>query len=378
MRFICGMILLFAGVCHGLAVHAQDVAIEFEHSPNAKQAQDKHHDAMGTLLLSYQAAMKKAGDHFARTADRHVKRYITLLEREVRSLTRAGDLDAATEASSTVEASAKWDITAPDEEGVHFLNQVDLQVTGSDKATKLGVDLLVDVEKAGVLFTKQADAALENYTKQVLTQRKALIAALDRVKSTEQSAGRLQAVKEVMDAIDQVKALPAPKRPGVSSQNTRRVEHDGQPSYAGYYLIDYKDHSLFYDKFMIELDENGGTAHFVKKPADAKMIYIVRRPFEIVERDKRSMKIRHELQEGAGYMVHTIALKDGQPSSSNLWWKEADFESGAKPVGPGTVKKISIPAKDLRGWDEGFYRAKIRHTIDSKGNACDMTAGFEF
>lgn len=156
-------LLFVAAVCLGIDLPAHAVTFAFKHSPNAKRLQDKNIKELRGLLGEYKKMVADAGERFEIASRRHIQRYSIALQREVRSLTRDGKIDAAFAVQAKVDESKKWKIYPPNFEGVHFLDKIDLTVEGSDEAAKKAVDLSVEVEKLGQLYAKQGEKEWTGY-----------------------------------------------------------------------------------------------------------------------------------------------------------------------------------------------------------------------
>mgnify|MGYP001815757959 CR=1 FL=1 len=194
-------------------VSAQSEGIDIEHSPNAKRALRLHGEKRASIEAYFLASLDMPVERFLQASERHVKRYTAALDRDIRTLTREGNIEEASAVLTAIKRTEDWVITPPNDEGIHFLSQANLQVEGNDSATKLGVDLQVNIEKAGVAYAEQVDRAFKQYRAKVQLARNGLVDELTKIMEQEQRAGRLEAVQEVQKAIDTIKKLPEVDKP---------------------------------------------------------------------------------------------------------------------------------------------------------------------
>jgi len=414
------LLLLVSAVCLGVGLPARATTFAFKHSPNAKRLQDKHQDDLRGLLAEYKKMVDDAGGRFEIASRRHIQRYNIALQREVRGLTRDGKIDAALAVQAKVDEIKEWKVSAPDSEGVHFLNKIDLTIEGSDAATSKGVDLLVDAEKAGQLYAKQVDAAFERYKDNVAKTRVSYLESLERVRSSEQSAGRLDAVKEVMAAVKVIKALPPVEKPGKPRviQNTNPtppsnnnannnttdeedqpdrdpsrpnifegvhgdddagtnlppvigidVENEGDtPGWAGYYVIKYSINGRNGVRYVVKLDDRGSTVLFSSRLTQGNERELHNIPIELVRVDRDAVVFKHESDTKVrGNIVHRLSLTDGKPTGGRVWWSDFAFDRNDDPSQTGQVYRLGDPDADLLGLKDGVYIAEMAQ-VKSKAN----------
>ena len=416
-------LLFVAAVCLGIGLPAQAMTFAFKHSPNAKRLQDKHIQDLRGLLGEYKKMVSDAGDRFEIASRRHIQRYSIALQREVRSLTRDGKIDAAFAVQAKVDESKKWKIYPPNFEGVHFLDKIDLTVEGSEAAAKEAVDLSVEVEKLGQLYAKQVDLAFERYKENVAKTRASYIEALERVLTSEQSAGRLDAVKEVMAAVKAIKELPPVEQPGkprvVENNNPTRpsgnndnepdhnhghedeperdptrpnifegvhgddehegtdkppvididVENEGDtPRWAGYYVIKYSINGRHGVRYVVKLDDEGSTVLFSSRDSKGNDRELQHIPIKITELDSSGIVFKHESDtQVKGTIVHRLSFSDGKPAKGRVWWSEFGFDRNDEPAQTGEVYRLGSPEADLLGLANGVYIAEMAQ-VKSKSN----------
>lgn len=405
------ILVCVTGVVIGLPAQAQ--SDPFRHSPNAKRAQSQYHDDLQALRAQHKASVMEAGSRFKATAERHIQRYSNVLSREVRTLTRAGKIEAAYAVRALSNSTDDWEVTPPNQQGVHFLNQIDLAVEGSDNATAKGVDLLVDVEKAGVAYSKQVDAATQRYVEQVEKINETYLKTLERIRKSEQDAGRLSAVTEVTNAIERVKALPVPKRPDAhrdgpqedtqqgddsdqASDNSeeqspsnrtnifegiddneqggsRPLNYDKDATWAGYYLLSYSRNGEDGVKFLLKLDSTGGTLLTTSRQSQGSERNNVSIPIKVVRHNERSVLIEHRSDRIDSTTIHEIELVKGVPRVCKAWWSDKAYMSKNDPSQSGQILRMGNPDADLLSLTDGVYRATMSQT-KNKANKHEIKA----
>lgn len=408
----CGVALLF-----GADVVAD--TYRFNESDNAKRAYGKYLVDLNDLRALHKTQVNNAGSRFTLIVDRHLQRYNVALNREVRSLTRAGEIDAAYAVRDLATDSDKWEVTPPDHEGYHFLNGVDLAIEGSKTATDKGVDLLVDVEKAGVLYAKQIAAADEHYVEQAKKIRTALIETIERTLEIEQSAGNLNAADEVSKALKKFKSLPDPQSPGAlkrarqsdqkdpsktsstspddardESKSTRAeifegahgdeqttdprlIRLDKETPWAGYYLLQYRMNGRHGVEFLIKFDAKGGIVLTTSRQSKNNERVNTAIPIEIVSHDPSKVLIKHKADLSDSTHMHEIELRDGVPTRCSVWWSDHAFNCQDEPSQTGRVLRMGNPDADLLGLPDGVYLAKMAQTTSKANKPEHKTIQFE-
>ncbi|MEM9348039.1 MAG: hypothetical protein AAGB26_15635 [Planctomycetota bacterium] len=370
-RFIHRLALTLA--CLGVvsaarSTTAQSEDLEIEHSPNARHVLRKHAEKRADLEADFLASLAEPAKRFQHTCDRQVKRYTAMLEREVRSLTRAGSIEEAKAVQAAMQRAGSWQVTAPDSKGLHFLSKVNLEVPGSENATKLGVDLLVGIETAGEAYAKQVDRSFEQYKTKVAATRQTLQGELVRINEQEQRAGRLEAVDELNKAITALKQLPEAERPVPETEQAEEpveVETNERPSYAGFYLIEYETGFLDNAKLMIQLDEEGGTVHRAYLDTGRWSWKDYKDPIRVEVKDKRSLVLTHQDHMRKRDMVHELKLSDGVPLSAAAWPDKEAHRIGQARC-DGSIRVLGSPNADLLGLQDGTYVMAMDMHVNSR------------
>ena len=353
-HFVFAWLLLLVVASVSNTVGAQEAEPAFKHSPNAGQSLATHERELESVLKEFHKLVDQSADRFEKSAKRQVERYESMMEREVRTLTRAGQIDAAAAARDLLDKIKALPITPPDDEGVHFLTTQTLEVPGSDKATKYGVDLQVNVESAGVQYTRQVEAGVKQYQTNVLTARKNYTEALKKVLSTEQRAGRLEAVREIQQAIDAQNKLPEVARP-IMPQDVVEVE-EGPPAYLGYYVIEYLGGFLEGERVLVRLAKDEGTlcAKFVKTTTTRGYWKTIDIPVTIVSRDEASLVFSHKESQRDDEAIHELMLVEGKPVQGSAYRSKQDFKA-KRDASRGSVKVVGSPDADMLGLKDGIY-----------------------
>lgn len=267
-RFVASLIAVLV-VWSSASVSAQSEGLELEHSPNGKRLLRLHAERVAELEAHFLESIEQPGERFAQACQRHIERYASLLEREMKSLTRAGKLDEAKAVQEAIRREESRAITPPDGEGMHFLSKADLEVAGNAKATKQGVDLLVHVERAAQLYNKQADRLFEQHKTKVESARASLRTEMAAILELEQRAGRLEAVEEVQAAIAALKDLPEVARPQRREQAEAldddvndepvilQAESDIPDALHGFYTVRYSGADGRSREALLEIREKG-------------------------------------------------------------------------------------------------------------------------
>lgn len=435
-RFLFALLLSVS-----LGSYAQDHALDFSSSPNGKKAQKTHFDNLTALTKLFNKSVGEADGRFKQTAERDIQRYTLLLQREVRALTRAGQFDAASQAQQALDAANAWRVHRPTFQGEHFLSSANIEVQGSEKATKAGVDLLVDVQKAAVMHNKQLEAAYLLYAKQVADARTGYVGALERVQSTEQRAGRLEAVRQVMAAIKTVEGWQDVRRPSRVSLNEPKPVHRpdprvgdpgdsdtrvtrprqgdddddepgskrprffdlgeddedqpqpqpqpqrhepkrhtadaDEPEYAGYYRLTYMNGPLTLRRYIIELNAQGGVLHYIAQGAGKDRTH-AGLPIKIMKIERDRLIFQHADVDDDITAVHVVNFKDGKPSTCGIWWHINQYDD--KPFEPSASGKASVlgnPGGLHPGWKDGVYLAKLTQSMNKAFRPESKTIQFE-
>ncbi|MEO0477332.1 MAG: hypothetical protein AAF085_15395, partial [Planctomycetota bacterium] len=311
----------------------------FKHSLNAQRTLKKHGGVLDGLKAGYFKAAEQAGKRFEKTAQRHVDRYASLVEREVRSLTRAGEIDAATAANEMMAKVQELLIAPPDSNGLHFLSKQNTEVPGSDKVTKYGVDLLVDIESAGVLYGKQLDIAFESYETKVIVAWNSLKADLEKVLNAEQRAGRLDAVREIKTVLDSQKNAPEIPRP--SLEKKAGPAKGDPPAYLGYHIIEYHSGFMQRERFIVRISEDDGmlASRYVRKTTGSGTWETLDIPVKIESQDKKLLVISHKDGQRETEVVHELWIDEGKLVQSFAWRSKKDYKS-RRDAAQGSVNAI--------------------------------------
>jgi hypothetical protein len=348
------LLLIACTLLIGVSVDAQDTEPTFENSPNAMQAIKAHQAELEGSLRGFNRAVDQAEERFELSAKRFRSRYESLVKREVRDLTREGKLEVATAVSELVTKIEALAITPPDGEGLHFLSKVDLKVDGSETTTKLGVDLLVDIESAASTYQEQLDTALQQYKASVLKSRESLTTTLERVLTQEQQAGRLKAVKEVQAGIEVIKQLKDVDPPARYPRSTEAGDQSAAqgPAYVGYYRVDYFDGNTPRESFFLELTEKDGMIYRQSWPS-FKGLFTEKTNWPItdvrVQGDELTFTQHHSK---VGEVSHEMKLADGIPTQDVI-------SPGSPRFKTGRVTKLGTVHEDMLGLQDGVYLADI-------------------
>lgn len=414
-----GLAILIAVVL-GVSLPAAADAFPFRHSPNASRAQSQYFEEVKEARSQFMSQLDEAGKRFNLAAEREIQRYASGMNRDVRDLTRAGEVKAAYAVRAMAKSTEEWVVSPPDYNGVHFLNTIDLSVKENDAATSKGMDLLVDVEKLGVLYGKQVDVAFESYVEQVAKSRTALIESLQRLLDAEQSAGRINAVGELTTAIEKFKALPQPQRPdapieaqadprdrqakadapqgsndephkpsrptifegihedpGPQSTTPAPLNKDGDVPWAGYYLLKYSRGGQQGIEFMVKLDEKGGTVLFITRQGPGNERVDLSIPVQVVSHDQSQLIISHKSDLHGETHFHEITLLNGKPTSCKAWWTQQSYTSSEAPIQTGSVLTMGSPEADLLGLADGVYLVKAQQRVNKANRSEEKTIQFE-
>lgn len=361
--FICAI-----GIC--TRVQAQENEPVFKHSPSAERSFESYQHDLLELAEDYQRLVAQSDRKFKKSAKRHLDRYESIVELEVRNLTRADSIEAAQASNDLLALLIELEITPPDHEGLHFLSSINLEVAGSDIITKYGVDLLVNVESLGVLYSKQIDAGFAQYKSKVTSTRDAYIKALERVRAKEKQAGRLEAVQEIQAEIDAQKQLPEIQRPVIE---TGDEVYDGpiaadKPKYVGYFIIGYSTGFLERQKYLIQLSEDGGMVHsrYVYTSETKGKWETISLPIKIVSHEENVLVFTHKAELRNTEVVHEISLNDGVPIKDQAWASEKDRDAG-RHAANGNIRLAGSPGADLLGLKDGVYLMKKKEVRTLSG-----------
>lgn len=343
---------------------AQDAQAGFEHSPSAQAALDRYERALEQNAAVYHEQVAVVNDRFATLAQRYVQQYTTRLEQLLRELTRDGQLEGARQVQAMIDAAGQWQITPPDSEGNHFLSSVVLEADQSERATQLGIDLLVQVQRAGVTYSEQAGAIFDVYVVAVESARREYRTALDRAVAGEQRAGRFEAVQEINDAIVALNSADEIRPPDASVAGGGAGAAVQAAPFAGFYSLHYGAGRRAWN-FYIELTGEGGMVHGHNTRRGGNWAD-VSWPIEIVAHEGDTLLIRHDhpLREMA---IHEITLgEDGRPASTRLWWSMQAYRTGRDSM-QGEVEVFGSPDADLMGLSDGDYVLDMRATANPRG-----------
>lgn len=377
---------VFSVLVFTLSVSAQSEGIEIEHSPNAKRLLRLHEAKLADLAAFYVESIGHPTKRFEQTCERHIKRYMMLLEREVQTLTRQGLIDEAKEVQAVIQRAEAWTITPPDENGLHFLSKVDLEVPGSEKANKYGVDLLSNVQKAGELFNKQAAKSFDQYKAKVIAARESLQNEMTQILEQEQRAGRLDAVREVQATIASLKNLQDVPRPKLPSRAEEADARDGrdrdegdQPavdipdSIVGFYVMNYVIANTLSRETVIELRNDGASVraqYYYGKDRKTLEWKQDQKPVKVVLKDN-AMGWKFEDASGRDIIVE-MTMADSRKGylyvkSADDWWY-SDGDGGL--VGPGicSIRRIGYPSDINKKFEEGKYSLDLDLSRGPKGN----------
>lgn len=361
MLFLCLMAI-------GLAAKAQELEPTFKHSPNAERALALHQKDLQTLVDDFHRLTEQAGQRFAQSAKRHVERYESLVDREVRTLTRAGEFEPAKAANDLLTEIKALPVAPPNSEGLHFLSTQNLEAAGSDKVTKYGVDLLVNVESAGALFAKQVQSGADQYKLKVQAARQDYTEALEKVLANEQRAGRLEAVQEVQAAINAQQNLPEVTRPSlVPSADTAEAD---KPAYVGYFIIDYDSGFLDRQKYLVQLTEDGGMVHakYLRTSKRKGKWETLSLPIEMISTEKDLLAFSHQDTLGDTEVVHEMWLGNGIPIQDRAYASKQDHRA-KRNAAKGSVNAAGSPGADLLGLADGVYVMDMQEHKTFKGKA---------
>lgn len=356
-RMMMGSLILLSLLACALPAPAQSEGLDIEHSPNAKRALRQHGEERAALEANYLASLGEPAKRFTQACKRHINRYTAMLDREMRALTRGGSIEEAKAVRAAVEQAKGWVVALPDRDGLHFLSKADLEVPGSEKATKLGVDLLVGVESAGDHYAKQIGKAFVQYKAKVSAARQDLQQELARIHEQEQRAGRLEAVDELNKAIAAIKQLPEVERPmpqAPEPEEPVEVKPDERPGYAGFYLIEYESGFLNNGKLMIQLAKGGGVLHRAYLDTTRWSWKDYNDPIKLVSADQKLLVMTQHDRMRKRDMVHELKLSDGVPLSASVWPdREAHRTNQARS--DGVIRVLGSPGADLLGLKDGTY-----------------------
>lgn len=443
LRFTFRLVFCFV-LClsWGTRVFAQQDRFDFSESENASRAQATYFENILKLRKEFDVKVDDADNRFIKSSERYIERYAGMIEREVRSLTRLGKIDEASQLAAASRKIVELDILPPDAQGSHFLNTISLEIPGNEQATKYGLDLRVEIEKLGVAHAKQVQIAGQQYCEQALDTRKFHIELLKRILVNEQFAGRINAVQQIQAAVEKLSDMqtveppkieshvpekdpvsqtdtntqtdpdqsqpeqsePGPsqteKQPGTPTQTTTDTVTDSQspskvkifdlgPEDIGqpkaddsnrlrYYLIQYKRSHNDNVSYVVSLGDRGGKLLDVYWP-DIKDGKREHANLPIdVQRSGDRVTLKHSLSEGGGMIVQELVLKEGRIDSCRQWMSYTAYDNRYNPDSSGTIKPLGSPGADLLGWADGVYAMNLQMHKTKKDQHASGPIQFEF
>lgn len=393
-RFVIAALIFFGLSLPTYQAEAQSEGIELEHSPNGRRALQKHEETRKDLQGFYNQAVDTPGKRFQQTAERHLSRYITALEREVRSLTRKGDIEQAEAVQHAIKQAQRWTVSVPNAKGLHFLSRADLEVKGSEKATKLGVDLLVDVETAAQAYAKQSEKVFEMYKDKVLAARDVLEGELKKALNIEQRAGRLEAVKEIQTTLEAFKDLPEIVPPGASAEEPENDDPfhidrrrpgrvvEIQDTIEGFYSLRYVGADRGMREAIVELRTNSCIvrAQLHNSPKDRGVTW-ENDPVEIkvTNHSETGMTLSFKDFSGAEVFANLkITTRNNRASiESRGTFSRTDGEGGGLSNSePCYVRKLGYRASTVKDFEDGVYILEMDLRKDKNGKPVEGTVKF--
>ncbi|MGB0768064.1 MAG: hypothetical protein ACPGYV_10175 [Phycisphaeraceae bacterium] len=366
---------------------AQSEGLSLEHSPNGERALRLHGEKLAELESFYEQSLEQPAERFKKTSQRHVDRYRSLLDREMRALTRAGSIEQAEAVQSALRASENWSLTTPDGEGFHFLSKADLSVKDNERATKLGVDLLVDVESAAQSYAKHADRVFKQYQVKVEAARRSLIQDLSNTLSHEQQSGRLEAVQELTAAIEAIEKLPEVERPEPKREPEPGAGVDGvgalaggggaeegpvHPELRGYYMLTYLDADDMNRETIIELRADKALVRGQYKRTKQGQISAYDAISEVDLRlpDNTSMHWRFKENTGKSVLVKLEITQMNDKTYVNRFNARCSYVADHGELSPPkrcVAIRIGVGSDPLEGFRQGAYHMTLDVVRDESG-----------
>lgn len=380
-----GLLLFSLLLLAAQPAHAQAEGLELKHSPNGKRALQLHAEKRQGLEATYLESIGDPLTRFEQTCERHIKRYTSMLDREIRTLTRQGSLEQAKAVQAAMEQAEEWTITAPNNKGLHFLSKTNLQVEGSEKATKFGVDLQVGVESAGVLYNKQVDRLFTQYQSKVQAARESLQGELAKVKDIEQRAGRLDAVQELQAALAAMKKLPAIEKPqpkasepedGARDRPGREIKPFDKfkvsEAFLGFYSIRYNGPDRLYREVLVELREDRALVRGEYSYTREREIKWTQEDsgVEVGKRNDTGMSWRFEESSGAEVVIN-LQLTERYSRvyiDSGTTFSMSTDKSGFTEPARCYVRKLGYKPETVKGFEDGVYNIALDLKRDPEGN----------
>ena len=195
--------LLFSA---GIVPSAKAEQPDLSQSRHAQGALREHRLALHELEDGYFKSLDLAAERFAKSSTAHVRRYIDGMNRFKTQHKRDGNESTVVFIEALIDLASSWKLSAPDAQGMHFLSDADLVVQGDEEATKLGTDLVARIERLVPAYQRQVDSAFSRYEKNVQSEWKAYIKALEKARLEELRAGRHKAVIQIEEALEGLKS----------------------------------------------------------------------------------------------------------------------------------------------------------------------------
>ena len=368
-----------------LDAEAQSEGIELEHSPNGRRALQKHEETRIDLQGFYNQANETPSKRFQQTCERHVARYVTALEREVRDLTRKGSIQEAEAVQQAIQRAERWTVFPPNHKGIHFLSQTDLEVKASEKATKLGVDLLVNIETAAQAYTQQSDKVFELYQAKIVAAREVLAGELNKALDIEQRAGRLEAVQEIKASLESLKQLPEILPPGesvVEAKNDDPFHIDRRlpksvieisDAIEGFYSLRYTGTDRRLREALIELSTNRCVvlAQYYTSPQDGSVQWdkeLV--DISVSNQNDTGMTLRFTDYSGSDVFANlTITTRYNRTSIESRGTYSISEAKGGALSNPQTcyLRKLGYRAETVKDFEDGDYIVEMDLKQDPDG-----------
>jgi|GEM_PF-2222946 len=368
-------VTLLGGAVHVSA--AEDA--EMASSPNGQRAQRLFNEQLEALKKDYFKRADEPVQRFEQASERHVARYVGLLERQVIALTRAGNFDAAQAVQAALEQSKQWVLTPPDKDGLHFLSKVSLDVPADAQSSKYGVDLLVNIEKTGELYTKQVEQLFKRYEADVIAARMAFEKTLQDISDIEQREGRLSAVKQVRAAIEVVKNLPAVQMPEAPVDNAQPDGPDKRAvaekidlpeGTAGTYNVFYRDiNNSSRLRAMLLMTSEGCycLGRYTLAEGEEQARWDVKQlPITLLERNENTLVLSYTLPDGTD-IIHEFAAGQRSQSDARYWRGKENYPLRGNAMSCNIYKSGSAMPRSL-GIEDGVYEMKMKILTDTEGN----------
>lgn len=355
---------------------AQSEGIDIEHSPNAKRSLRLHAEKLAELEAFYYQSLSHPTKRFEETCQRHITRYATMLDREMRTLTRSGEIEQAKAVQSAIQRAEAWTIAPPNQQGLHFLSKVDLEVPGSEKANKLGVDLLVDIQRAAETYAKQAERTFEQYKAKVQAARQALQGEMTQTLEQEQRAGRLEAVQEIQATVAALNQLPEVTRPepvADEPEKEDRSDLDVQlpkagnakipDSLAGFYSVRYTDADRLSREALIELRSDGSLirgSYFYDKNRSVRWTQS-KDAIKVTSPMENTIVLHFEENTGRDIVVQMTVTSRFERTyiNSGSTYSHRSGNGGFSEPARCSVRKLGYTSDAVKGFEDGIYTIKL-------------------